>query len=90
MKPQHPASSGAKPKASTRAAPAARKARAASQPAPARPDLGQRQDLVRETAYYYYEARGCVAGHELEDWLKAEADVARIFDGDGSAAPARL
>jgi Protein of unknown function (DUF2934) len=33
-----------------------------------------REALIRTTAYSYYEARGCVDGHDLEDWLKAEAE----------------
>lgn len=35
-----------------------------------------REQIVRQTAYSYYEARGRVDGHELEDWLKAEAQIA--------------
>ena len=35
-----------------------------------------REELIRLTAYALYEARGHVDGHELEDWLKAEAQVA--------------
>jgi Protein of unknown function (DUF2934) len=34
----------------------------------------RRDTLIRTTAYSYYEARGCVDGHDLEDWLKAEAE----------------
>jgi hypothetical protein len=34
-----------------------------------------RYEMIRETAYGFYVARGCVAGHELEDWLQAEAVV---------------
>ena len=34
-----------------------------------------RYEIIRETAYSFYVARGCVAGHELEDWLQAEAVV---------------
>lgn len=30
---------------------------------------------VAETAYYKAEARGFETGHELEDWLAAEAEV---------------
>ena len=32
---------------------------------------------IHEAAYALYEARGCVDGHDLEDWLAAEAAVAR-------------
>lgn len=31
--------------------------------------------LVAELAYYKAEARGFEPGHELEDWLSAEAEV---------------
>ncbi len=34
-----------------------------------------RQQAIRQAAYAQFEARGCVYGHELEDWLKAEAEV---------------
>jgi hypothetical protein len=30
---------------------------------------------IRRRAYEIYEARGRVAGHELEDWFLAEAEV---------------
>lgn len=35
-----------------------------------------RADRIREAAYRRYEARGCVNGHDLDDWLAAEAEVA--------------
>ncbi|MDP1534597.1 MAG: DUF2934 domain-containing protein [Rubrivivax sp.] len=54
------------------ASPKARKTtRRAAQAAPA-PD---RAELVRLTAYAYYEARGCIDGHDIDDWLRAEAHV---------------
>lgn len=59
-------------------------------PVPDDPDQGRRPDgidreqLVREAAYYRYEARGGVDGHALEDWLKAEAEVDQLF-GCGDA-----
>lgn len=34
-----------------------------------------REQAVREAAYACFEARGCESGHELDDWLKAEAMV---------------
>ncbi len=34
--------------------------------------------FVREAAYYYYEQRGRVGGHELDDWLRAEAEFERL------------
>ena len=33
----------------------------------------EREQLIRQTAYAFYEARGHIDGHALEDWLKAEA-----------------
>ena len=36
---------------------------------------------IHEVAYALYEARGCVDGHDLEDWLAAEAAVARDIQG---------
>jgi Protein of unknown function (DUF2934) len=36
-----------------------------------------RETRVHVAAYALYEARGCVDGHDLEDWLAAEAAVAR-------------
>lgn len=34
-----------------------------------------RAERVREVAYQLYEARGRADGHELDDWLAAEAAV---------------
>jgi hypothetical protein len=41
--------------------------------------------MVAKAAYFRAERRGFAAGHELEDWLAAEAEV-RATAG---AAPAR-
>jgi hypothetical protein len=35
-------------------------------------------------AYSLYEARGCVDGHALEDWLEAEAQVGQGADPAGA------
>ncbi len=35
----------------------------------------QRQNLIAEAAYRRAEQRNFEAGHELEDWLAAEAEV---------------
>lgn len=37
------------------------------------PDTADREQAIREAAYASYEARGCEPGHELDDWLQAEA-----------------
>ena len=44
----------------------------------AKPDEGSlelTEDLVRTRAYRFYEERGREDGHDLEDWLRAEAEV---------------
>ncbi len=37
---------------------------------------------IREAAYYRYLARGAVVGHEIEDWLQAEAELLRSREAD--------
>ncbi len=51
--------------------------------APAAPHLtADYHRLVAEAAYFRAEHRGFVAGHETEDWLAAEAEVAlRLNEG---------
>ena len=39
-------------------------------------DLAQRHAMIAEAAYYCAERRGFAPGHELEDWLRAEAEIA--------------
>jgi Protein of unknown function (DUF2934) len=46
---------------------------AARMPAPA-----DREQAIREAAYALFEARGCEPGHELDDWLEAEAQVLQM------------
>ncbi len=36
---------------------------------------GELEVQIREAAYYRYLARGAEVGHELEDWLQAEAQL---------------
>lgn len=54
----------------------ARGAKSKSAPAQA-DDRAQRQAMIAEAAYYRAERRGFAPGHELEDWLRAEAEIAR-------------
>ena len=35
------------------------------------------QDRIRERAFELYEQRGCQEGHDLDDWLRAEAETTR-------------
>lgn len=37
-----------------------------------------RHELIRQTAYYFYEARSGGNGNELDDWLQAEAQVDKM------------
>ena len=32
---------------------------------------------IAEVAYAYWQSRGCIDGHDVEDWLMAEQEVAR-------------
>ena len=41
----------------------------------AKPDFGA---LIAERAYYRAEKRGFVPGHELEDWIAAEREIAML------------
>ena len=38
-----------------------------------------REQMIAEAAYFRATQRGFASGGELEDWLAAEADVARQF-----------
>ena len=61
---------------------------AKSDPVPAvRIDPAARHRLIAEVAYARYAARGYVAGHELDDWLQAEADVDRRLLSAEPATP---
>ena len=46
----------------------------------------QRHALIAVAAYYIAEGRGFEAGRELEDWLRAEAEIDGALRG---GAPAR-
>ena len=42
------------------------------------PDQGSlelTEDYVRQRAYQLYEQRGRLDGHDLDDWLQAEAEI---------------
>jgi Protein of unknown function (DUF2934) len=47
------------------------------EPSPAKP----REALIAEIAYFHAQRRGFEPGHELEDWLAAEAEVDRRVNG---------
>ena len=35
----------------------------------------RREQMIAEAAYFYAERRGFTPGNEMDDWLRAEADV---------------
>ena len=39
---------------------------------------------IRRRAYELYERRGCTPGHENEDWLIAEREVAERYQHQGA------
>jgi hypothetical protein len=41
-----------------------------------------RETQIREAAYFRYLARGAVVGHEMEDWLQAEAALLATGQAD--------
>ena len=47
---------------------------------------------VAQRAYGLYEARGRIDGHDVEDWLAAEKELARhyAYSDAGASSPARL
>ena len=38
-----------------------------------------RDDLVKLTAYFFYEAREGAHGSDLDDWLRAESHIDRLI-----------
>jgi hypothetical protein len=42
---------------------------------PERGSLELTENIIRERAYQFYEERGYEHGHDLEDWLRAEAET---------------
>ena len=45
------------------------------------------EDSIRQRAYELYEERGFEHGHDMDDWLQAEAEVMSkkpIIDGDAN------
>ncbi|WP_226467084.1 DUF2934 domain-containing protein [Hydrogenophaga sp.] len=55
----------------------------ANEQAPESPSAApfDREQAIREAAYACFEARGCEPGHELDDWLRAEALVQQANGG---------
>src|SRR5574340_1397004 len=38
----------------------------------------EQKAMIREAAYFHYIERGYAPGHDLDDWLAAEAELERI------------
>src|SRR5574340_343660 len=47
----------------------------------------QRENMIREAAYFRYVQHGSVLGHDLDDWLTAEAE---LFGGEAERQPPEL
>ena len=83
------AAAQAAPTMSTVSPPAHKRRVSGSVPAAARETAGDtsllegptREQLIRAHAYSRYEGNGCVDGHDLDDWLAAEAEVGALLDG---------
>ena len=43
----------------------------------------ERQSMIAEAAYYHSASRGFAPGHELEDWLAAEAEIEALLQTPG-------
>ncbi len=65
--------------------PAAKKAMLVSQKPASEERQGSgtasREETIRLKAHSLYEAGGCAGGHELEDWLQAEAQLSDVPSG---------
>ena len=46
-----------------------------SEPPRTIPDPTKLEEQIRRRAYALYEARGREDGHDLDDWLRAEAEI---------------
>ena len=44
-------------------------------------------ELIRKLAYEFYEQRGREDGHDLEDWLRAEAEIMEKRPSESLTAP---
>ena len=66
-----------------RAAPAKKAPTAVSNPQPSPEEVRQ---LISEAAYYRAKQRGFAPGHEMEDWVQAEAEVLGRLNGTRTPA----
>ena len=52
--------------------------------APSEVQTGQTQERIATLAYLKAEARGFSPGHELDDWLAAEAEISQAGSAETS------
>lgn len=52
------------------------------------PEMPDREQRIREVAYGCFVERGCVEGHALDDWLKAESQVEQSMRDEARGAVA--
>lgn len=57
-----------------------RSAKTASDAPPGRLSPEEVYRLIQESAYFKAKARGFAPGHEVQDWIEAEAEVRRRLD----------
>jgi hypothetical protein len=50
-------------------------------------DESARNEAIAKRAYELYLQRGSVSGHELDDWLEAEAELSRADADESPLAP---
>jgi hypothetical protein len=49
-------------------------------------DADLRHRMISEAAYYLYTQRGYEDGHDVEDWLEAEAEIDHVLLNPGQSA----
>lgn len=52
--------------------------------------LEEREAMIRDAAYYHFVQRGYAPGHELDDWLAAEAEIERMASASAEFPPDTL
>ncbi len=48
------------------------------------------EEMIRIRAHELYEQRGCEPGHDLDDWLQAEAEIAGKKPPNKADSPTKL
>lgn len=46
-------------------------------------------EQIRQRAYEFFLARGATHGHDVEDWLRAQAELRQVTDGKDAASEGR-